>query len=68
MYVAVNNKCRLSVVSELPEKDISNVMVWCWQYSTISYQLWLVSELPVKDVSNLVVQCVDICIYYSILQ
>jgi hypothetical protein len=42
-------------VSELPEKDISNVVVQCrGSYNKLS---WFVSELPEKDISNVVVQC-----------
>jgi hypothetical protein len=45
-------------VSEIPEKDISNV-VEC-RYSILYNKLpWFVSELPEKDIiiSNVVVQC-----------
>ena len=43
-------------MSELPEKDISNVMVLVLVvfYNKLS---WFVSELPEKDISNVVVQC-----------
>ncbi len=49
-------------VSELPEEDISNVVLQCEVvfYNKLS---WFVSELPGKDISNVVVQC-----RYSILE
>ena len=42
-------------MSELPEKDISNVV----QCRIVFYNKlsWFVSELPEKDISNVMVQC-----------
>jgi hypothetical protein len=55
VYVLFYNKLPW-FVSELPEKDISNVVVHC---TSVFYNKlpWFVSELPEKDVSNVVVQC-----------
>ena len=42
-------------MSELPKKDISNVVVQLVAfYNKMS---WFVSELPEKDISNVMVQC-----------
>ena len=41
-------------VSELPEKDISNVVVQCRVVFNNKLS-WFVSELPEKDISNMVV-------------
>ncbi len=44
-------------VSELPEKDISNVVVQCTEVVLYNNLPWFVSELPEKDISNVMVQC-----------
>ena len=44
-------------MSELPEKDISDVVVQCRYVVIVFYDRlsWFVSELPEKDISNVVV-------------
>jgi hypothetical protein len=43
-------------MSELPEKEISNVMVQCRYIVFYNKLLWFVSELPEKEILNVVVQ------------
>ena len=43
-------------MSELPEKDISNVVVPSVEVVFYNKLSWFLSELPEKDISNLLVQ------------
>ena len=43
-------------MSELPQIDISNVLVQCSLVVFYNELSWFVSELPEKDISNMKVQ------------
>ena len=48
---------------ELPEKDISDVVVQCIGSILYNKLPWFVSELPEKDISDVVVQCIGSILY-----